>query len=261
MISYFQFRDTHYCDTARIAGDPSPHGEKTKPPPSTPSPSPDSEGSNNSGGTNHVNNTQNNNQSDGVVNSSGGGRPTPRTDWGGFGTTPTEAGLQAQENFRKITQQFGSFLDTAIGKITTGISETLGTQRTTSQDTEKGINEMGQGDGENEQTTGNCVMVGHTQNCFYDAQNDSEPSDNTEYGDKPDWQDNTFNVEDAENQDIPYGTWNDMEVNTEGVPTTVTGGEPSDTGKVEVGTWFKTIGFVPLLAIGAGLIYFARRKK
>ena len=265
MISYFQFRETHYCDTARAVGETSPHAEKAAAAVKTVTTTlTNNTGENNQRGTNEVTTTQNPNQSDGVTETSSFSTKPPRNNVFGIGGTanqPNPYKTDTQLKFQQFTQDFASFLDATLGKITTGISETLGTERTISQDTEKGINEMGHGDGENVQTTGNCVMVGHTSNCFYEIQNDSEPSDNTEYGDKPDWEDNTFNVEDAENQDMPYGIWNDTEINTEGVPTTVTGGEPSDTGKVESGTWFKTLGFLPLLAIGGGLIYFARRKK
>jgi len=107
-------------------------------------------------------------------------------------------------------------------------------------------------------------MVGHTENCFYSSTEETEanPSTNTEYGDRPDWDDNTFNVEDAENQDMPYGTWEDTEVNTEGKDTGFVSPEPtSPSDHVDTLTWLKTLGILPALAIGGGVIYYVSRRK
>ena len=226
------------------------------------------EGNNNQGGTNQNTSTQNNNQSNGVVNSSGG---SPRGSSNVFGIgTNNPYTVQAQQEFRQVTQNFASFLDSRLGKLTQAIAETVGgTDRSVSQEQDNGINEIGHGDGENEQTTGNCVMVGHTENCFYNAdisegiseETQPDPSTNTEYGDRPDWDDNTFNVVDAENQDMPYGTWNDTEVNTEGKDTGFVSSIPNPDGHIDSLTWLKTLGILPVLAIGGGIIYFARRKK
>ena len=265
MISYFQFRDTHYCDTARTAGKTSPHGDKAAPA-SNGNGNGNGNGNNNSGGTNHVNNTQNNNQSNGVVNSSGGGRPSPRTDFGGFGTTPQTAGLQAQENFKQITQNFASFLDSTVGKLTQAVAETVGaTDRTVSQEQDNGINERGHGDGDSQVVEGNCTMVGHTKNCFYSEtpETEADPSTNTEYGVETIWNESpTVNVSDAENQDMPYGVWSDTELNTEGKDTGFVSPIPNpEHDHVDTVTWLKTLGFLPIIAIGGGIIYFARRKK
>jgi len=221
------------------------------------------EGNNNQGGTNQNTSTQNNNQSNGVVNNSGG---SPRGDSNVFGIGTNNPNTnQVQQEFRQLTQNFASFLDSSLGKLTQVIAETVGGQeRSVSQELDNGINEDGHGDGENQQPTGNCVMVGHTQNCYYTTTDDTEadPSTNTEYGDRPDWDDNTFNVEDAENQDMPYGTWDDTEVNTEGKDTGFVSPEPtSPSDHVDSITWLKTLGILPVLAIGGGIIYFARRKK
>ena len=220
------------------------------------------EGNNNQGGTNQNTSTQNNNQSNGVVNSSGGS-PRGSSNVFGIGTNNPYTN-QAQQEFRELTQNFASFLDSSLGKLTQTIAETVGGQeRSVSQEQDNGINEDGHGDGENKQTTGNCVMVGHTENCYYTTTDDTEadPSTNTEYGDRPDWDDNTFNVEDAENQDMPYGTWNDTEVNTEGKDTGFVSPVPNPDGHIDTLTWLKTLGILPVLAIGGGIIYFARRKK
>ena len=252
------------------------------------------EGNNNSGGTNHTTTTQNNNQSNGVVNNSGGsprgssnvfgtggwdptfgllqgvfGSPTVKV--GGTAENPNPYTTQSQYEFRQLTQNFASFLDSTVGKLTQTIAETVGGQeRSVSQEQDNGINEMGHGDGENPQPTGNCVMVGSTKNCFYNAditesiaeETQADPSTNTEYGDTPDWDDNTFNVADAENQDMPYGTWDDTEVNTEGKDTGFVSPQPaSPSDHVDSLTWLKTLGILPALAIGGGVIYYVSRRK
>ena len=274
MISYFEFRDTHYCDTARTAGGTSAHADKVAAAAVNTVSNTESknEGDNNSGGINHVNNTQNNNQSDGVVNNSGGS-PRGNSNVFGIGGTaenPNPYTNEAQQEFRQLTQNFASFLDSSLGKLTQAIAETVGgTDRSVPQELDNGINEMGHGDGENPQADGNCVMVGHTQNCFYNEdisesiseETQPDPSTNTEYGDRPDWDDNTFNVADAENQDMPYGTWDDTEVNTEGKDTGFVSSIPNPDGHMDSLTWLKTLGILPVLAIGGGIIYFARRKR
>ena len=231
------------------------------------------EGNNNQGGTNQNTTTQNNNQSNGVVNSSGG---SPRGDSNVFGIggtveNPNPYTTEAQYEFRQLTQNFASFLDSSLGKLTQAVAETVGgTDRSVSQEQDNGINEDGHGDGENQQPTGNCVMVGHTENCYYNAdisegiseETEADPSTNTEYGDRPDWDDNTFNVADAENQDMPYGTWDDTEVNTEGKDTGFVSPEPtSPSDHVDSLTWLKTLGILPVLAIGGGIIYYVSRRK
>ena len=231
------------------------------------------EGDNNSGGTNHTTTTQNNNQSNGVVNNSGGS-PRGSSNVFGIGGTaenPNPYTTQSQYEFRQLTQNFASFLDSTVGKLTQTIAETVGGQeRSVSQEQDNGINEIGHGDGENPQPTGNCVMVGHTENCYYNAdisesiaeETQADPSTNTEYGDRPDWDDNTFNVADAENQDMPYGTWDDTEVNTEGKDTGFVSPEPtSPSDHVDSITWLKTLGILPALAIGGGVIYYVSRRK
>ena len=60
---------------------------------------------------------------------------------------------------------------------------------------------------------------------------------------------------------MPYGTWDDTEINTQGKDTMFTSTMPSDTGHVDSLTWLKTLGFLPIIAIGGGIIYFARRRK
>mgnify|MGYP003138969848 CR=1 FL=1 len=259
----------------RTVGETSAHAEKAakKAVDSVSNTESKNEGDNNSGGNNHTTTTQNNNQSDGVVNNSGGS-PRGSSNVFGIGGTPDNPNpytTEAQYEFRQLTQNFASFLDSSLGKLTQAVAETVGgTDRSVSQELDNGINEDGHGDGENPQADGNCVMVGHTQNCFYnkdisesiDEETQADPSTNTEYGDRPDWDDNTFNVADAENQDMPYGTWDDTEVNTEGKDTGFVSPEPtSPSDHVDSLTWLKTLGILPVLAIGGGIIYFARRKK
>jgi len=259
----------------RTVGETSAHAEKAaKKAVSTVSNTQSSnEGDNNSGGTNHTTTTQNNNQSNGVVNSSGGS-PRGSSNVFGIGGTaenPNPYTTQSQYEFRQLTQNFASFLDSTVGKLTQTIAETVGGQeRSVSQEQDNGINEMGHGDGENQQPTGNCVMVGHTENCYYNAdisesiaeETQADPSTNTEYGDRPDWDDNTFNVADAENQDMTYGTWDDTEVNTEGKDTGFVSPEPtSPSDHVDSITWLKTLGILPALAIGGGVIYYVSRRK
>ena len=255
----------------RTVGETSAHAEKAakKAVSTVSNTESNNQGDNNSGGINHTNNTQNNNQSNGVVNNSGGS-PRGSSNVFGIGTNNPNTN-QVQQEFRQITQNFASFLDSSLGKLTQAIAETVGgADRSVPQELDNGINETGHGDGENQQPTGNCVMVGHTENCYYNAdisegiseETEADPSTNTEYGDRPDWDDNTFNVADAENQDMPYGTWNDTEVNTEGKDTGFVSPEPtSPSDHVDSLTWLKTLGILPVLAIGGGIIYYVSRRK